>query len=1027
MTYLNYFEYIDIRSYIDDTFVYNVCNVSIDNVNNGDSPCLANTIISDFDSTVNVSLNFLQHLDIMYYFFGNVYNEVFCDINDTYFNVFVKGKPKDALSCNFLNARSLANKFDEIKILLSTAKLDVFCISESWLDQSFDDKDLNINGYNIVRSDRNRNGGGLVSYIRESLSFKTIILQKNPECKIETQWLEIYQNKEKIIIGNVYRPPSSSVSDMNNFYNEIESVLNLYPHEHFMMGGDFNLDAKSTAVSNPVQDIESIFNLKQLISKPTRVTAVSCTTLDLIFTNNETIHLKSNVYESGISDHYMVYTFVKLRECSNNSDHNTISFKNYENFDPNIFRADIIHAVNDILSKNLNSFDDIWHLFKAKFLEISEIHAPTKTIRVKNRYNPWIDKEILILMYRRDFLKRKAINNHLLWKEYKSIRNKVHKLCKLKKKAFFDNLIESNAKDSKSLWKSINKLTGKSVQATPSPHISADNFNEFFATIGANVANKFGPLDSNYQHKIKGAQSIYSFNFKNINCSDLLKQLKKLDSGGNIDVLGFDSKLLHLSCDILAPLLTKLFNISLNTSYVHDDFKFARTTPIYKGKGDRDSESNYRPISVISHLAKLLEREVQKQLLAYLYDHDFISTDQSAYRKGHNTQTSLHKFIDDIIDNICDDLYTGTVFLDIQKCFDTINHDILFQKLNHYGISKSPLSWFRSYLTNRKQLVRCHNTLSSVKDINIGVPQGTVLGPILFLIYINDLPQNINLAKCNIYADDTAIYSASNSISDLNLNLQVCLDDAVKWYNYNRLSINSSKSMSMLFTTKNNNDGNALHFKIGNDTLPQVDKTDYLGLRIDQNLLYDQHILKMCTSINLRLSKFRRLRSVMSFDTARKVIETTIQPLFDYAITLWGFSSNKNINKIQRLQHQAARIIFQNFDYVNTRGEDLLTKLKWQNILERRNYFMSVLTYKCLNEQAPTYLSDYLSFYNNIRSSDRPSRIDDSILHTPKPNKTLKIFESSFQYQSPTIWNNLPQDIRNSPSISSFKNMYKKI
>ena len=224
------------------------------------------------------------------------------------------------------------------------------------------------------------------------------------------------------------------------------------------------------------------------------------------------------------------------------------------------------------------------------------------------------------------------------------------------------------------------------------------------------------------------------FELMTIQPESINAQLYALGLSSKTDVLGFDSKLLCLSSDILTPIIKKFANASLETNCVLNDWKLSRVTPIYKGKGDLNDKGNYRPISVISHIAKIIEREIKHQMCIYLERNALITVDQSAYCEGHNTQTALHKVLDDWYYNIADGLLTSVCSFDIKKCFDTINHSILFKKMEKYGFASDTADWFRSYLLNRQQLVSCHNKLSEKRQLNIGVPQGSVLGPILFLI-----------------------------------------------------------------------------------------------------------------------------------------------------------------------------------------------------------------------------------------------------------------------------------------------------
>ena len=245
------------------------------------------------------------------------------------------------------------------------------------------------------------------------------------------------------------------------------------------------------------------------------------------------------------------------------------------------------------------------------------------------------------------------------------------------------------------------------------------------------------------------------------------------------DLIGSSSRLLvniqliHFYISLMTPFYKELFL---------DEWKLARVTPVFKNNGDVDVMSNYRPVSVIGHIAKMVEQLVRSQLVRYLEEHSFITPDQSAYLKGHSTQTSLHRVIDDWLDNINEDQITGVCLLDISKCFDTINHSILLQKLSMYGIKHQELKWFSSYLDNRKQAVLCHNELSCFVDITCGVPQGSVLGPFLFLLFINDISQfTTDGCLTNLYADDSMIYASGDNILQVQQKLQQCVKNISSW------------------------------------------------------------------------------------------------------------------------------------------------------------------------------------------------------------------------------------------------------
>jgi hypothetical protein len=434
-------------------------------------------------------------------------------------------------------------------------------------------------------------------------------------------------------------------------------------------------------------------------------------------------------------------------------------------------------------------------------------------------------------------------------------------------------------------------------------------------------------------------------------------------------------------------------------------------------------KGNYRPISVIAHIAKICELQVQKQFLTYLLDNDYISIDQSAYRKCHSTQTALHRVTDDWLDNICDGLFTGVCCLDIKKCFDTIDHRILLKKLSYYGIHGKELDWFKSYLVNRAQVVKSNGKTSSQKFLNIGVPQGSVLGPILFMIYVNDLSQHVHLGTANLYADDTLIYCTGTTVSEVNSKLQKCVNEVFNWYEGNRLVLNASKSNTMLVASKyaiNQGDCN-MNINLNGCVLEQLSALDYLGVKIDDSLTWSEQILKMCKSISFKVSKLARLTKILPYRTVILLYNCFIQPSIDYAITIWGNTSATNLAKIQRLQNFAARAVTKKYDYINYRGIDIVHELGWMDVLQRHNYFQCILMFKSIHGMAPYYLTNNILMEIELRKIT--TRTHEMNVHLPTPSSEFS--KSSFIYSAGTQWNNLPGAIKDCHSLDTFKKHLK--
>ena len=552
-----------------------------------------------------------------------------------------------------------------------------------------------------------------------------------------------------------------------------------------------------------------------------------------------------------------------------------------------------------------------------------------------------------------------------------------------------------------------------------SPPISPDVFNDYFSDIGPRLNRTF-PTENTVNWT--RPKCMYSYEFNAILEDDVFKYLSDLSYDSNIDVLGFDSKLLRHGASVLTTSVTELFNMSITSHHMPADWKRARVTPIYKGTGSVDEPNNYRRISIVSHIPKVLEKMVNSQLIAYFDAFSLLTCDQSAFRRGHSTATAAHKLFDDMLDNINEGLVNGICFFDLRKCFDTIDHDLLLFKLEKYGITGDALSWFSNYLSVRTQTVSINGATSQSKPMSTGVPQGSVLGPMLFLIFINDLPTSLSCTASNIYADDTAIHACGRCIDDVNTLLQHDVRNITRWFRDNKLVVNFVKTFCMLTSCNPNISPNELHVTIGDVEIEPVESIKYLGIFPDTMLSWDNHITNLCKKIAPKIGLLKRLKHIVPVDCLKTIYQTTVQPHIDYCLTVWGFTSNVLIHKVQKLQNRAARIITGNYDF-HVRGLHLVKELGWFNIRQRRDYLTALLVFKSLNGLSPNYLNDLFTYQRDISAYNTRSAAT-SDLYIPKANRS--IYQQSLCFNGPVIWNSLPFNLRESTSLEYFKFNLKK-
>ena len=510
------------------------------------------------------------------------------------------------------------------------------CLNETKIDDSISDEELAIPNFSFIRKDRTKYGGGVGIYIKSSIDYNVCnsLLDKD----LEVLWIEIKVPKMGgVLLCSAYRPDTNALY-RDKLVTNFEKATNYNPN--VLILGDLNENILNGLSGTFIDFMCTLLNVNQLVTEPTRVTVTTSTLLDHVYTSFKDAHTETKVLKICVSDHYLVTTTI---DSSVTYKHETVKCRSFKNFNDSSFNLDIARMCDLV---NLNDFDDIndmWLLWKNKFKSICDKHAPIKEIRVRNKDDrPWVDADTISLMKERDRVHKLAVDkgDNNLFDTYKCMRNNVANVIKDKKTRYIHSMLEGTQVKEGNIWKAVNLISGKNKYNNGIPsELQPDDINKYFAQMGDKLAASF---TNTVEPLWKGSSSIYDFSMSSISEGEVFEHLIRLPDKSKTDVLGLNSKLLRLSSKYIHKSLTFLFNHSLKVGIVPDDWKKARVTPLYKGKGSKLDPGNYRPISVISFISKILEKCVQCRLLNYLETHNFITVDQSAYLKNHST-SAMHK------------------------------------------------------------------------------------------------------------------------------------------------------------------------------------------------------------------------------------------------------------------------------------------------------------------------------------------------------------------------------------------------
>ena len=531
------------------------------------------------------------------------------------------------------------------------------------------------------------------------------------------------------------------------------------------------------------------------------------------------------------------------------------------------------------------------------------------------------------------------------------------------------------------------------------------------------ATGKFGLLSvSQYYEKSLNLPNS-KFQFSPVSQETILKLLKNIDESKAAGLDNLSGKFLKDGASVLAKPISQICNLSIKYSQFPSNCKIAKLKPLFK-KGSKTAPKNYRPISLLPLISKIIEKVIHDQTQNFLDENNILYRYQSGFRKSFSTDSCLSYLNNKIATGFESGLFTGMILIDLQKAFDTINHDILINKMEYFGFSKEASLWFKSYLSNRKFIVHINKSCSEPGDLLCGVPQGSILGSLLFLLYINDMPQAVD-CELLLYADDTCLIFQHKDIHEievvLNRNFSVLCD----WFIDNKLSIHfgEDKTKSILFGSKYKlKKSNSLNIQYKDIHIKQYSKVTYLGCILDETLSGDSMALHVINKINSRLKFLYRQNKFLNTSLRRLLCNAMIQPFFDYACNAWYPNLNKKLKtRLQAAQNKCIRFCLKLGDRSRIKCKDFET-INWLPIHERVSQYSVCNIYKFFAKTCPDYFDELYFPAENISVSTRFS-----YQKLKLPRRNTNIGQKALSYIGPSLWNNLNNSLKNSNSLNTFK------
>ena len=980
--------------------------------------------LSDYDIDENINTN----LNSKYY---SVQELASLEVSNKDFAIF------------HMNIRSLPLHYEELHALLSSLKTEFRVIGLSEIKVSTNvplKSNVDLPGYKFYHTPSHSAAGGVGIYVKQNLAANKRDDLSVSDVDFETIWIEIDNPQSKnILCCCAYRHPSS---DISKFTDHLQDTLSTIADEdkivHIM--GDFNIDLLNYGdhtLTNEFINLMFSAHFMPSILHPTRITDTSSTLIDNIFLNNTTdSDIISGNLLSMISDHLPQFAIRK----GNAPDYKNMSYfaHDYRQFNERNFMSDYAEFDVSYLNDENTDLDAKFDTFLLNLHILIEKHCPEKKLNkkmMKLRDKPWINFQILKMMKIRDklFKQFKVSNSSTAFKVYKQFRNRVVNEIRKSKKNYYQQYFHENKSNMKMLWKGIKDIISlKPKNCDAFSHLVSDDglkisepvnianeFNEYFTKVADEITKKI-PRTRKSPLSYLSNRNLNSLLISPCTTNEVSSVIKSLKLGKSSGPNSIPVKLLKILDDSISSDLSVLINESFTIGVFPDKLKIAKVIPIFK-KGVKTKTSNYRPISLLSIFSKIFEKLMQRRLQEFLETSEVLFCMQFGFRSGHSTEHALISLTESIKTTLDNKRLGCGIFIDLQKAFDTVNHEILLKKLEHYGIRDTALAWFESYLTNRRQMVSINGYNSSMCSISCGVPQGSVLGPLLFLIYINDLPNVSSMLSFFLFADDTNIYFEAVDLNTLTQTINKELSKVKSWLDCNKLALNIDKTNFVLFHSPRKIIPDQINIKFGYKKVSRAKYVKFLGVLLDEHLSWKYHITELHKKLSKTSGIFFKIRHYIPLQPLISLYHSLFSSFLNYGITAWGLTYDTYLKPLFLLQKKILRCIsFQNFAAPSAPIFHSLRILKLEDMI---HFNILTFAYKAINKLSPACFHNFFTPNSSVHRFGTRQVTRGDLFKSLK-NTTLYGLKT-IQYFGSKLWNTLPLFIRVSNSVLIFRSNLK--